>query len=333
MEANGRQSSSETVAILSSLLNGLQVDPTYRLPGAHAPGPRPVRPAGRHQHGHRGVGPTRGAGRVRRHPERRAREQPRQPRGVHAGPREISAPSNPAGWRDGRLTDQRPLRRASPPRLPDETRDTARHNCFTARRVPAKCPAGNVLEPSRRSATRRHGRLGARDSSLVSQAEQATNGAQCHAAGLQPVLARHGHVGPALLPSRPSSASQIPVSYAVLPVGVLELVEVHRGVAVACEAGGRWAATGGQCWCGAGSSTALDWPTWRRTTGSAARRPTGICTRASTSSPSPRRSSPCRPAPLARERWQHGVGPVEARLELGGCCGPRSPGLQRWSRR
>jgi hypothetical protein len=65
MEANGRQSSSETVAILSSLLNGLQVDPTYRLPGAHAPGPRPVRPAGRHQHGHRGVGPTRGAGRVR----------------------------------------------------------------------------------------------------------------------------------------------------------------------------------------------------------------------------------------------------------------------------
>jgi 3-oxoadipate enol-lactonase len=32
MEANGRRSSSETVAILSSLLNGLQVDPTYRLP-------------------------------------------------------------------------------------------------------------------------------------------------------------------------------------------------------------------------------------------------------------------------------------------------------------
>ena len=32
MAANGRRSSSETVAILSSLLNGMQADPTYRLP-------------------------------------------------------------------------------------------------------------------------------------------------------------------------------------------------------------------------------------------------------------------------------------------------------------
>src|SRR5918994_244152 len=52
--------------------------------------------------------------------------------------------------------------------------------------------------------------------------------------------------------------------------------------------GGRWAATGRRCWCCAGFSTAPGWPSWPPTTGSAGRRPTAICTRASTSSPQPR---------------------------------------------
>jgi hypothetical protein len=52
-------------------------------------------------------------------------------------------------------------------------------------------------------------------------------------------------------------------------------------------------------------STAPGWPSWPPTTGSAARRPTGICTRASTSSPRPRRGCAARcwpPAPPAIPR-------------------------------
>jgi hypothetical protein len=62
-------------------------------------------------------------------------------------------------------------------------------------------------------------------------------------------------------------------------------------VAEAREAdGGRWAASGRRYWCCAGFSMAPGWPSWPRTTESAARRPTGICTRPSTPSPRPR---PC----------------------------------------
>src|SRR3712207_6107528 len=50
---------------------------------------------------------------------------------------------------------------------------------------------------------------------------------------------------------------------------------------------GRWAAIGRQCWCCAGFSTGPGWPSWPPSTGSAAPRPTGICTRASTSWPQP----------------------------------------------
>jgi hypothetical protein len=60
-------------------------------------------------------------------------------------------------------------------------------------------------------------------------------------------------------------------------------------VAALAAGGGRWAVTGRRCWCCAGFSTAPGWPSWPPTTGSADRRPTGICTRASTSSPRRRR--------------------------------------------
>src|SRR3954465_5838219 len=63
--------------------------------------------------------------------------------------------------------------------------------------------------------------------------------------------------------------------------------------------GGRWAATGRRWECCAGSSMAPGWPSWPPTTGSVARRPTAICTRASTSSPRRRPGCAGRCWPLA----------------------------------
>src|SRR4051794_35113426 len=74
----------------------------------------------------------------------------------------------------------------------------------------------------------------------------------------------------------------------------------NDAVAELAHAGARWAATGRRSWCCAGSVMALGWPSWPPTTGSAARRPTGICTRASTPSPPGRRGCAARcwpPAP------------------------------------
>jgi hypothetical protein len=137
------------------------------------------------------------------------------------------------------------------------------------------------------------------DDMITDQAEPLLGMAQCHAAGLQLVLARHGHVGPALLPSRPKLGKPDPRQL--------------------CRTSGRGPrARGGpsrRCRGTRARRRALG--CYRgRTTGSAARRPTGICRRASTSSPSPRRSSPCRPAPLARERREG-----RPRAAWGGPCG------------
>ncbi len=66
--------------------------------------------------------------------------------------------------------------------------------------------------------------------------------------------------------------------------------------------GGRWAVTGRRCWSCADFSTAPGWPSWPPTTPSAARRPTGTCTRASTPWPRPHPGCAARcwpPAPQA----------------------------------
>ena len=67
--------------------------------GARAAGPRPARPPRRHRPEHPSVGPARAARRVRRDPGRRAREQPRQPRGVHRGAAGVPRPGD--SWPGG----------------------------------------------------------------------------------------------------------------------------------------------------------------------------------------------------------------------------------------
>jgi pimeloyl-ACP methyl ester carboxylesterase len=60
--------------------------------GARTAGPRPTRSPRRHRPGHPSLGAARAAGRVRRDSRRRARQQPRQPRGVHRGAAGVPRP-------------------------------------------------------------------------------------------------------------------------------------------------------------------------------------------------------------------------------------------------
>jgi hypothetical protein len=92
LAANAHRSNSETVAILSSLLNtALRPEPGYRLPVpallVHGDHDR----IGDIATADAGLGGTGAAGRVRRDHRGGARQQPRQSRGVHRGPARVSS--------------------------------------------------------------------------------------------------------------------------------------------------------------------------------------------------------------------------------------------------